>query len=599
MSGRGPSQATRLVDLAADLELWHSDGEPFATVRVGDHCEHWPTNSKTFRRYLARAFYASHGASPNAEAITSALAVLEGRGLHDGEQHATHVRVAPDQDGFFLYLDLANDRWEAVEIDCTGWRIIPAHECPARFRRAPGMLALPTPERGGSIENLRHFINVSTEDDWILFVGWILGAMRGRGPYLVLILQGEQGSAKSTTARVARRLLDPNKAELRAQPREPRDLAVGCNNARCVALDNLSSVYPWLSDALCRVATGGGFATRALYTNSEEAIFEAQRPIILNGIDSVAERGDLLDRALLLTLPRLRKVRTEDELWRAFEAARPRLLGALLDAVSVALRREREVDLSVSVRMADAARWVVASEPALPWSPRAFLAAYAANRGDANEVVIEASPVAGELARMMGMTMCWEGTAGELLAALAQRAPEKIQKLKAWPTTPRQLASDLRRVAPNLRGIGIEIEFPGPKGHSRRRMILISAAPGSDRPHRPHKGASGADPEACVPRNASDRADDQCEPLADRPQVSGRECNGNTNANGADDGIRAASAGSQIAPLAPGPIRDDWERLAARLECEGGLPSEQAERQAAEELGLLGGTGRDAGGRPS
>ena len=180
-------------------------------------------------------------------------------------------------------------------------------------------------------------------------MGWLVAAFRPRGPYLVLILQGEQGSAKSTGARVCRRLIDPNKAELRSQPREPRDLAIASNNAWALGFDNISRTSHWLSDGLCRLATGGGFSTRTLYSDSDETIFDAQRPILLNGIDSVATRGDLLDRSIMLTLPRLKHHREESEFWSDFDEARPRILGALLDAVSMALQREKATKLKTSV----------------------------------------------------------------------------------------------------------------------------------------------------------------------------------------------------------------------------------------------------------
>src|SRR4029450_158107 len=108
-----------------------------------------------------------------------------------------------------------------------------------------------------------------------------------------------------------------------------------------VARDNLSSIEPWLSDCLCRLATGGGFSTRELYSDGDEVIFVAQRPVMLNGIDAVIGRADLLDRALIIDLPRIPddKRRQRQELWSAFEAERPAMLGALLDAVVDALKR--------------------------------------------------------------------------------------------------------------------------------------------------------------------------------------------------------------------------------------------------------------------
>ncbi len=129
----------------------------------------------------------------------------------------------------------------------------------------------------------------------------------------MLVLHGEQGSAKSTLVRILRALIDPNTAALRAAPRDERDLVIAARNSWCLALDNLSHLPDWLSDALCRLATGSGFATRELYTDAEETIFAAQRPIVLNGIEELATRGDLLDRALLLYLPAIPEAQRHDE----------------------------------------------------------------------------------------------------------------------------------------------------------------------------------------------------------------------------------------------------------------------------------------------
>src|SRR5262249_5508750 len=153
-----------------------------------------------------------------------------------------------------------------------------------------------------SLDLLQSFVNVA-DADWPLVLAWLVAAMRPTGPFPVLCLHGEQGAGKSGTSRILRALVDPNSAPVRAEPREPRDLAIAANNARSLCLDNPSHLTPWLSDALCRLSTGGGFATRTLYTDEDESIFDSQRPLILNGIEEVATRGDLLDRALLVTCP--------------------------------------------------------------------------------------------------------------------------------------------------------------------------------------------------------------------------------------------------------------------------------------------------------
>src|SRR4029450_13413809 len=96
-----------------------------------------------------------------------------------------------------------------------------------------------------------------------------------------------QGSAKSSLVRVFRSLIDPNTAALRTTPRDERDLVIAATNGWVIAVEDLSPLPDWLSDAVCCLATGTGFATRELYTDAEEAIFAAQRPIVMNGIEEV------------------------------------------------------------------------------------------------------------------------------------------------------------------------------------------------------------------------------------------------------------------------------------------------------------------------
>ena len=339
------SQATVLVDLAlaSGAELFHdASGEAFATVPIGEHRETWRVRSKSCKLWLWRLYHQQNNKAPNAQAVADSLCVLESKALFDGSETAVHLRTAEHADK--LYIDLCGDAWQVVEVDADGWRVV--SQPPVLFRRAKAMLPLPIPRNGGKLDTLRTFINAD-DDGWALAAAWLVAAMRSRGPYPVLALHGEQGSGKSTQAMLLRSLVDPNSAPLRCEPREPRDLMISANNGWVVALDNLSYLPVWLSDCLCRLATGGGFSTRTLYENDDETIFTAQRPVIVTGIEEVATRGDLVDRSLMVHLPAIPESarRTEKELHAEFDAVRPMLFGALLSAVSTAMRRLPDVML--------------------------------------------------------------------------------------------------------------------------------------------------------------------------------------------------------------------------------------------------------------
>ena len=465
------SQATLLVGLAEDAELWHTpEYDAFATIEVDEHKENYSIRSPGFKRWLARAFYGLTGAAPNAQALQDAFSVIGGKAVFEGQEHTVFTRLA-GYDGK-IYLDLANSTWEVVEVTDIGWRVIA--NPPVKFRRPKGMLSLPAPVAGGDIKSLRRFVNVVNVDDWALLLAFLVASLRPIGPYPVLVIHGEQGSAKSTLARVLRALIDPNTASLRAEPKEPRDLMIAATNSWCMALDNLSHLPPWLSDAICRLSTGGGFATRTLYENDGETIFDAQRPVIANGIEELAVRGDLLDRAIILYLPKIEEAerRPEDVFWSEFESVRPIVLGGLLDAVSLALRDVGQVRLDRLPRMADFAIWSVAAAPALGLSKEAFLDAYTGNRESANELTLESSAVVPPLRLLVAQKGIWEGTATGLLEELNERVDDKTQRQKGWPSNARALGNALRRLLPNLRAVGIDITFYR-EAQSGRRLIAI------------------------------------------------------------------------------------------------------------------------------
>ena len=475
---RGPTQADILIELAQTAELFHTpDGTGYADFRINDHRETWPIRAKGFRRCLARRFFEATQGAPSSEALQSALNVIEAKAHFDAPERSVHIRVG-GQDGK-LYLDLCDETWRAVEIDATGWRVI--DNPPVRFRRAAGTQPLPKPGKGGSVETLRSFLNVQSDADFVLVVTWALAVLRNRGPYPVIVLSGEQGSAKSTFSAILRSLLDPNTAPLRALPREDRDLFIAANNGHVLAFDNVSGLPAWISDTLCRLATGGGFAVRQLYSDQDEVLFDAARPVILNGIEEIVTRPDLADRAVFLTLEPIPEEsrRPEEELWAAFEAERPRLLGVLLDAVVEGIKQLPVTHLEKLPRMADFALWATACETAL-WPAGTFWSAYCGNRDEAVEGVIDADPVAAAVRTLLATRTEWMGKASDLLGALDDVVGERGAKAKTWPDSPRALSGRLRRVATFLRKVGIEISF-GREGRARTRTITITTRSAPER----------------------------------------------------------------------------------------------------------------------
>ena len=493
--GRRPRQADILIGLAAEADCFHTaDGTGYVDLDIKGHRETSPIRSKGFKRWIARRFYELTDGAPNSEALQAALNVIEARAHFDAPQMDVHIRVA-GHDGT-LYIDLADDAWRAVEIDEGGWRVV--ENPPVRFRRATGMQPLPTPAAGGFVEILRPFLNVG-DDDFVLVVAWALAVLRNRGPYPVIVLSGEQGSAKSTVSAILRSLLDPNSAPLRALPREDRDLFIAAKNSHVLAFDNVSGLQPWISDTLCRLSTGGGFAVRQLYTDQDEVLFDAVRPVILNGIEDIAARPDLADRAIFLTLESIpeERRRPEAELWAAFETERPRILGVLIEAVVQELRMLPDTKLKRLPPLGEFCPMGI-SLRGRDLAPGTFWSAYCGNRDEAIENVIEADPVAAVVRALMETRTKWTGTATALLGTLSDRAGEPITKSKTWPASPRALSGRLRRAATFLRKVGIDIDH-SKEGRARTRVIHMTTARGnSGAPD--YRGAQPSAPSAQPPK---------------------------------------------------------------------------------------------------
>ncbi|QLG10879.1 hypothetical protein HLB42_08915 [Deinococcus sp. D7000] len=299
------SASSRVMDYAREdgAELWHDQsGAAYLTATVKGHREHYRLPSTSARDYLQALFYNREQRPLSLQAQGEAVAVMQALARREGEEHRTAVRLIHLEG--FTYLDLGTPTWEAVEIGLGYWKVIGPHDCPVRFTRPAGLLPLPTPEHGGSLTELREYLNTD-DKGFLMCLAWALGALSGVSPFPVLALSGEQGTGKSTAATVLQNLIDPHEADRRRAPKEERDLFIAAQAAHVLCYDNLSSIQGWLSDGLCVLSTGGAFTTRTLYSDGDETILKAVRPVIINGIPDLLARPDLAERALTVTLYRI------------------------------------------------------------------------------------------------------------------------------------------------------------------------------------------------------------------------------------------------------------------------------------------------------
>lgn len=461
--GRPPWHDT-LLALTAGFELWHTPKKmTFASILMPEgHRENWRLSSEAFARHISLKAFEDTGRVPSEAALKETVRILEAKAIAYGPCRKEWLRVG-QRDGN-LYLDLGCDRWRAVEVTPRGVRILESHDLP--FVRPEGMQPLPDPEFGSErgIDELRPFVNVSSEADFHLIVAWVLGAMRDAEEYPLLILNGEQGTGKSTLSRLLRSIVDPHAIDILSPPKEDRDLFVLAQHTHLVALDNLSKVENWMSDSLCILATGGALASRSMYTNDGLSILEAKRPVILNGIPTLADRPDLAQRSITV---RLRPVPDEErttsaDIRRAWTDAAPRILGTFLEALSTGLREVEGIKLDKLPRMAGFARFMVAAAPGLGLDGPALYEAYSANQADLANTAFENNPVASAVVKFMdGLSGDdWRGPATELLECLSlpEVTTERTRNSFGWPKTSQMLGTHMVRIAPALRARGIDAQ---------------------------------------------------------------------------------------------------------------------------------------------
>lgn len=461
--------ADLLLSLARDAcEFFHdANGTAYATLHEGKTI---PVESRDFTQWLIYIFSAVRpNCCPPLNEVRQAQATLAAAALFGGDSRPDPpLRVAwlPSKDG--IAIDLANPAGEVVVATAAGWKITKAS--PVAFVRYAGLKALPHPVRGRPIATLRDILRLST-DDWALFVATLFGALNPDGPYPVVHFRGEHGSTKSTTAGLFRQIIDPHHDVLRSLPKSVRDLFYAAKHQHILAIDNVSSLSPAFSDALCAIATGGSWGERRLYCNISEVSFSICRMAVLTSIEPIVERPDLADRTHTFDVPPFSAGarKTEGKINTEFRARHPEILAALLDGVVGALGRRAQIVSQNAPRLADWFQWACAAEHALGFEHNEFGRALGTARDAENMAQIEAAPCGQAVIQLMEKRDSWAGTVGNLHRVLQRfRKPKE----RGWPENPRGLGPALTSIAPALRALGIDVDFAR-KRTARGRMVTL------------------------------------------------------------------------------------------------------------------------------
>ncbi|MDP2902975.1 MAG: hypothetical protein Q8N96_07665 [Methylovulum sp.] len=463
-SAESEAVAAKLIALVLSLGSLFFDEKSdkgFLSTDISGVIHTLAIGSKPFVEWLSYAYYQTtkqdskdgNGFSASEAVIKQTVFALSGIAKHEGDRQRVHLRVADHNGGHYIFV--GDDGLQTIEVLPTGWRVI--DNAPVKFWKPSSMQALPMPQHGGDLSKIWEFINVP-EHDRLLVLAWMLEAYREETPKPILALSGLQGSAKSSTQSKLRELVDNNAVNLRAAPKSTEDVFIGAGCNWLSSYENISHLPSKMQDALCTLATGGGFAARTLYTNDEETIIEVKRPVIINSIPRVITAQDLTDRAICIELPSI-EYREELELNAAWESAKPSIFGGLLDLFVKTLAQLPKVKLNKPPRMADFTRLGEAMAQSMGHSASTFDTLYKANRTESIVIALEASPVGLAVREMVdnytGISeTVFYGTVKNLYDALSL---DYKRSSESWPKSPRGLSEVIKRQSPALQSLGIGI----------------------------------------------------------------------------------------------------------------------------------------------
>ncbi len=460
----------KLIAIGVRCDLFHDERNDAYAVADENGVRHTlRLRGKLFTIWLRNRYYVETGKAANGEAVGAARGVLEAKAIFDGKRIPLCNRFA-EHDGV-IYIDLCDSKWRAVKVTAEGWEVL--DKPPVLFRRYAHQHPLPDPIRGGSLAELRPFLNVRHDDEWHLMEAWLATAVFAGIPRPALMMHGVQGAAKTTSSRALKSLLDPSATNSVDLGRDPAALAQVLDHNAVPCFDNLTNIPSGVADMLCRAVTGGAFSKRELYSDSDDVIYAFMRALILTGINIPTHAPDLLDRMLLIELDRIEQKDRRDErsFWAEFVEARPRLFGALLDAIVGILKFRDQIKLDRLPRMADFARLACAYAEHSGVGAKKMMSIIMANAGRQIEEVIESDPLATAVRELANARGSWTGTASELWGELnkgTEKPPED------WPRSAKSLGKRIKVLQTTLIEAGIAVTTGRKSTDGKSRLITLA-----------------------------------------------------------------------------------------------------------------------------
>ena len=397
-----------------------------------------------------------------------------------------YVRVAHVEvyEGFIIFCDLG--RAGFVKITPKSIKIVDS--CPVAFLRPPSMQNLPIPvwdkkmRPRDAIKGLWELVNIEPKDRRLV-IAWLMAVFQQEGTRVALLLEGVQGSAKTTTLKTLVRIFDPHNPQAPALHRQEKDLYIYARNRLIAAFDNVSDMKPATSDTLCQILSGGATSSRKLYSDGDEYVISAKALVAINGITTGVVRGDLLDRTLKLELRELVKGtrKTEKALNDLFVQRHPEILGALLRVAQHGLQNPAEPPESLDTgRLVDFAHWSFSWAPGLEWEPKKLVSSICENQQASREEVMNTDDVVAFIRDLLEQHWgTWKGRATDIHTEFGEWAKDRKFRLSAtFPASAQAMSGWLRRAQPLLPAVGITCIL---KQSNNKYPIVLKQAPQGDK----------------------------------------------------------------------------------------------------------------------
>jgi len=461
--------ANALIELAVEhCDLFHDERNNGYAVTMHNGIQRTlRLRGREFRRWLAGTYYGETSRAANNEAISTTLSVLEAKATFDGSMLELSNRFAMRDNN--IYIDMADENWRVVKVTAAGWEIL--NNPPVLFRRYSHQQPLPDPVPGGKLSDIHRHLVIKNAGDRLLLEAWLISCAFSDIPRPAITFHGLQGASKTTTARILKSLSDPSVTESVNFGRGAAELAQVLDHHGVPCFDNMTSIPAWASDMLCRSVTGGAFSKRELYSDDNDVILSFRRPMIITGINIPTHAPDLLDRLLLIELERIHPEKRMDEItfWKQFNADKPLLFGALLDAISGVMQHLPNIKLNKMPRMADFSRIACAYAEFIGIGSERMLDIIMQHTERQTQEVIDSDPVAAVICEFVRKHGSWTGTAAKLLELLNEFSPTRLNGL---PRVPNHLSRKLKVIHSTLLEVGISFRRQ-PKDSGGNRLLTL------------------------------------------------------------------------------------------------------------------------------